>query len=147
MQSQRRAEVIESLGKAVRRFIAGSILFNLKVAQDLGTNAIDLQCLNLLEIQQNVRPGDLAKWTRLSTGGVTVVLDRLEAAGYIQREPNPEDRRSSIVRLVPGSLRKLQTIYRSKGEGLVSVLSEYNDHDLRVILDFFEKTNRAGAAF
>ena len=147
MQSQKRAEVIESLGKEVRRFIAGSILFNLKVAQDLGANAVDLQCLNLLEIQENVRPGDLAKWTRLSTGGVTVVLDRLEAAGYIKREPNPNDRRSSIIRVVPESLRKLQTIYRSKAEGLVSVLSEYNDHDLRVIRDFFEKSNRAGADF
>jgi DNA-binding MarR family transcriptional regulator len=144
MHSQKRAEVIESLGKEVRRFIAGSILFNLKVAQDLGANAIDLQCLNLLELQQNVRPGDLAKWTRLSTGGVTVLLDRLEAAGYIQREPNPKDRRSSIIRLVPGSLRRLHSIYRSKGEGLMSVLSEYNDHDLHVIQDFFQKTNGAG---
>ena len=33
-------------------------------------------------------PGKLAKWMGLSTGGVTVMLDRLEQGGYIRREAN-----------------------------------------------------------
>src|SRR5215813_4819855 len=89
MSSPSRSELMEALTKEVRQFIAGAILFNLKVAEDLGRNATDLQCLNLLEIQGSATPGELAKWSRLTTGGITVVLDRLEKAGYIRREPNP----------------------------------------------------------
>ena len=78
----------------------------------------------------------------LTTGGVTVLLDRLEKAGYIRREPNPQDRRSTIVRPVPAKFRKLYALYQSKGQGLAQALSAYNEHELEMILDFFTRVNR-----
>ena len=39
--------------------LAGAILFNQKVADELGLNATDLQCLNLLELQGSLTPGEL----------------------------------------------------------------------------------------
>lgn len=127
----------------MRKFIAGAILFNDKVAADVGLNATDLQTLHLLVLQGWATPGQLAEWAAVTTGGMTVVLDRLQKAGYVTREPNPEDRRSSIVRPVPASLRKLEAIYRSKGEQLASALSGYDRRELQLLLDFFQKTNRA----
>lgn len=141
MSSRKRDQLIESLTREVRKFIAGVILFNLKVAEDLGANGTDLQCLHVLDLQGHATPGELVKWTRLTTGGVTVVLDRLEKAGYVRREPNPADRRSSIVRLVPARMREFQHIYRSHSELLASVLAEYDRQELELILDFFSKTN------
>jgi DNA-binding MarR family transcriptional regulator len=135
---------MEALTKEVRQFIAGAILFNLKVAENLGRNATDLQCLNLLEIQGSATPGELARWSRLTTGGITVVLDRLQKAGYIRRRPNPKDRRSSVIRPIPSGTRKIRSMYRSKGETLRDVLARYSNGDLQLILDFFEKVNRGG---
>ena len=34
----------------------------------------------------------------MTSGAVTALVDRLQAAGYVERVPNPQDRRSSIVR-------------------------------------------------
>jgi DNA-binding MarR family transcriptional regulator len=38
----------------------------------------------------------------LSTGGVTRLIDRMEAAGLVTRHPDPDDRRGRRVRLTPG---------------------------------------------
>jgi DNA-binding MarR family transcriptional regulator len=44
-------------------------------------------------------PHELATWLNLSTGAVTGMLDRLEAAGYAARSPHPTDRRKVLVSL------------------------------------------------
>src|ERR1035441_10596867 len=139
MSSAKSAKLIESLNREVRRFIAGAILFNLKVAAEVGLNGTDMQCLNLLELQGSATPGEIARWAFLTTGGVTVVLDRLEKAGYIRRQPNPHDRRSSIIRPIPSKFRKLQPHYQSKGEALARALSAYTEDELKLIQDFFQK--------
>lgn len=141
MSSREGQKLVESLTGEVRRFIAGAILFNLKVADAVGLNGTDMQCLNLLQLQGSATPGEFARWTYLSTGGVTVLLDRLEKAGYIRREPNPRDRRSSIIRPVPVKFRKLFALYLSKGQALAQALSRYNDDELKLILDFFRQVN------
>jgi len=146
MSSAKRAELLESLDLEVRKLIAGTILFNEKVAARVGLNSTDLQCLHLLEMQASATPGEIARFAGLTTGGVTVVLDRLESAGYIRREPNPADRRSTIIRPVAARLKKLQAIYRPQGEGLARVLAAYPDPQLRLILEFLKEVNAAGAA-
>jgi DNA-binding MarR family transcriptional regulator len=144
MSTRKRSELIQSMVLEVRRFLAAGILFNEKVAAELGLNGTDLQFLNLLELQGSATPGDLARWSGLTTGGVTVAVDRLEKAGYVKRQPNPKDRRSNIIRPVPARLLELYSIYKSKGELVVSVLSEFNDRELQVIMSFLKRTNGSG---
>jgi DNA-binding MarR family transcriptional regulator len=144
MSSAKRADLLQKVETEVRRFIAGAILYNLKVAEEVGVNATDMQCLHVLALQGSATPTELAGWSRLTTGGVTVVLDRLERAGFIKREPNPNDRRSIIIRPILSSFSKFESHYRSKAEGLAKALSAYNESELRLILDFFMRTNVAG---
>ena len=144
MSSAKNRKMVESLSREVRRFIARALLFNLKVADEVGLNGTDMQCLNLLQLQGSATPGEFARWAFLTTGGVTVVLDRLEKAGYLRREPNPQDRRSSIIRPVRSKFRKLEALYQSKGQALRQALSAYPEGDLQVILDFFLRVNGMG---
>jgi DNA-binding MarR family transcriptional regulator len=146
MSSRKRSELIEAMVQEVRKFLAAGILFNEKVAAELGLNGTDLQFLNLLELQGSATPGDLARWSGLTTGGVTVAVDRLEKAGYVKRQPNPKDRRSTIIRPVPARLLELYLIYKSKGELVVSVLSKFSDRELEVIRRFLKRTNGAEPA-
>lgn len=44
-----------------------------------------------------VTPGDLSRSTMVTTGGMTKLLDRLEARGLIRREADPRDRRGRLV--------------------------------------------------
>jgi len=54
-------------------------------------------------------PGALGTVLVRSTGGMTKQLDRIVAAGYIERVPNPEDRRSSLVHLTPNGRELVDT--------------------------------------
>jgi len=89
-------------------------------------------------------PRDLARWACVTTGGMTVILDRLEKDGYVKRQANPSDRRSCIVHLILESLRKLEGVYKSKGELLSSAIERYKDRDLRLLIEFFEQVNGGG---
>lgn len=133
--------MIEALTLEIRRFITGVILFNEKVAAEVGLNGTDLQCLHLLQLHGAAVPSELAQWASVTTGGMTVVLDRLEKAGYITRAPNPKDRRSLIIRPAMARTRKLERIYRSKSQTLAQILSGLRQHELEVILSFFTKAN------
>ena len=47
------------------------------------------------------KPSDLLRMTLLTSGAMTNRIDRVEAKGWVQRLPDPADRRGVIVRLTP----------------------------------------------
>jgi DNA-binding MarR family transcriptional regulator len=144
IKASNRKELTERLERSVRQSIASAILFNQKVADDVGINLRDLQVLHLLQLRGPSTPRDLARWACVTTGGMTVVLDRLEKGGYAKRAPNPDDRRSSIVHLIPESLRKLEGAYRAKGDQLAGAMAQYGERELRMLIEFFERINDEG---
>jgi len=134
-------ELRRELERAVRQSIASAILFNQRVADDAGMNLRDLQVVHLLQLHGPSTPRDLARWASVTTGGMTVVLDRLERDGYVRRQPNPRDRRSCIVHMIPDSLRKLEGVYKGQAEMLAKVIDRYSERDLRLLNEFFEAIN------
>jgi MarR family transcriptional regulator, organic hydroperoxide resistance regulator len=136
-----RKQLRDRLAHSVRHAFASVILFNQRVADDVGVNLRDLQVLHLLQLRGPSTPRDLASWACVTTGGMTVVLDRLEKDGYVQRKDNPVDRRSCIVHLIPESLRKLEGIYESKGKLLAAAVKRYSDTELRLLIGFFDQLN------
>lgn len=46
-------------------------------------------------------PSGLARARMMSSGGLTPAVDRLQRRGWVERTPNPDDRRSMLVRLTP----------------------------------------------
>ncbi len=142
MPTHRRA-MRESLKRETRHYLAEAILFNQQLADRLGINAIDYQVLNLLDLFGPATPGDLAQLTGLSSGGMTVVIDRLEHGKYIERERNPRDRRSVIVRFAAAPKRRIAALYKPVLVRMDKVLAAYDLAELGVINDFFTRSNRA----
>jgi DNA-binding MarR family transcriptional regulator len=48
-----------------------------------------------------LRPTDLTNASMLTSSGTTKRLDKLEQAGLIAREPDPDDRRGTLISLTP----------------------------------------------
>lgn len=48
---------------------------------------------------ESIKVGDLQRSLMLSSGGTTKRLDRLETAGLIDRLPDPDDRRGTLITL------------------------------------------------
>jgi DNA-binding MarR family transcriptional regulator len=81
----------------LQRLIAQAVLSNHEIAQRLGLGSSDSQFLTLLQVHGPLTPGELARLSRLTTGTVTGVLDRLEGNGFVRRERDATDRRKVVV--------------------------------------------------
>jgi DNA-binding MarR family transcriptional regulator len=61
----------------------------------------------------SMRVGDLARALRITVGGTSKLVDRIERAGLIARQPDPDDRRASRVALTTAGRRKLTASVKS----------------------------------
>ncbi len=141
--NEKRAALHSALNRAVRLFIAGSSLYSQRVAEKLGMHPTDLQFLNVLELLGPLTPKVLGQYSGLSSGGVTVVLDRLEKGGYIRRQANPKDGRSVMVDIAPAKRRKVKAHYDDIESRFIELLAESSTEDLETVLDFFARMNAA----
>ena len=141
MSTVKRKALHESLERHIRLMIAGTILFNQKVADRLGFRLTDMQCVNVLDLLGPCTPGKLAEYTGLTTGGVTVLLDRLEKEGWIKRSPNPGDRRSLLVSVNAKKLKSVHACYDQIQQATVALFSEIPESELEVVERFFARLN------
>lgn len=54
---------------------------------------------------------EIAERTLITKGGITGLLDRLEARGLVKRVPSPDDRRSVLVRLSAKGIELFRKLY------------------------------------
>ena len=71
-------------------------------------------------------PTALYEATMVSSGGMTNRLDRLERAGLVERRPNPNDRRGTIVALSDTGLELIDRAVEAHLENEHRVLSGLN---------------------
>jgi len=60
-----------------------------------------LEFLRILAAHGTCRVYDIAHQVDITVGATSKGVDRLEARGWCARQPNPEDRRSSLITLTP----------------------------------------------
>ncbi len=72
--------------------------------------------------ENGLRVGDLAQALGVTVGGTSKLVDRIERAGLIRREPDPDDRRASRATLTPSGRRTLAAAVKTYEAELASVL-------------------------
>ena len=73
------------------------------LASNAGISTTDLDALEHLEAGGPLTQRQLGDRLRLTSGAITMLVDRLEQAGWVRRRPHPGDRRSVLVELSPRS--------------------------------------------
>jgi DNA-binding MarR family transcriptional regulator len=144
MSSRRskRSELITALGMAGRELSAHTVMFHTAVADRMGLGPTDHKAFDFILRHGAVSAGELAEITGLTTGAVTGVIDRLEKTGYVERVRDAKDRRKVLVRpaLTPARERQCCQLFDSLGESVGSVAASYSERELKVILDFLERS-------
>jgi len=115
-----------------------SVLFRNAIGRKLGLSITDWECLSLLNIRGISTPTELAKYTGLTTGSTTAMLDRLEKAGLIIRKPNPQDRRGVLIEMNQDSElnRYAKELVGPIQQSHHKLISSYNPEELQVITSF-----------
>jgi DNA-binding MarR family transcriptional regulator len=107
------------------------------VSELLGVNRTDARCLDILDQHGSMSAGDLAAASRLTTGAITAVIDRLERAGYARRVPDQSDRRRVLVELTPKAYETaMELMVEPYRELYEPIAARYSNDDLRLLIDF-----------
>jgi DNA-binding MarR family transcriptional regulator len=132
---------IERIRQALR-----STAYDEALAEHLGLNATDLRCLELVMATPGLTPGRLAELSGLTTGAVTGVLDRLEKARFLERRPDPADRRSVTVVASPTRARVVRDAAEPLDAAITAALGRYSDRERAAIAGFLEEADAVVAA-
>lgn len=112
-------------------------------ARQFGINRTDLRGLDVLGLEGPMSPTALAGALHLTTGGVTTVIDHLEALGYVSRRPDPSDRRRLILETTKRtgelSTQIFGPLIRKSAQGAKT----YTAAELEAIGDFLERHRQA----
>jgi DNA-binding MarR family transcriptional regulator len=93
-------DVLARFGRLGRELSTMTVLFQARIAEQLGLSGTDLKCLELvMRAGEPLSAGRIAQLSGLSTGAVTGVIDRLERRGLVRRTADPTDRRKVLVEL------------------------------------------------
>lgn len=124
---------------AVRDYGVNLTLFRNAVSEWAGLNTTDMECLRLLFLKGVSTPSQLARHTGLTSGATTAMLDRLEKAGLIERQPNPEDRRGTLIIAAKTAAEKAASWFESARQAQDELVSSYSENELEIIADVFER--------
>ena len=135
--SPERLELYAELGGEVRANQRATDVVDDLVCDLLGINRTDARCLDILEQDGSMSAGDLAQASRLTTGAITAVIDRLERAGYARRVSDPSDRRRVLVEATDKAFETANELMAEPMRALyLPLASRYSDDDLRLIIEF-----------
>jgi DNA-binding MarR family transcriptional regulator len=138
-------ETAEQIFVEFRKVIASVILFNADVAQQTGMSMSESQFIHLLELYGSMTPSDLAERSKLTSGTVTGVIDRLEALEFVHRERHPNDRRKVVVVLESAKVaEQLAPLFGEKATAMEAVIATFSDAEQRTIARFLSRLNDAG---
>jgi len=124
---------------AAREYGIQMTLYRNMIFGKLGVNGTDMECLGYLLSKRISTPTELAKYTGLSSGATTAMLDRLEKGDFIERRPNPEDRRGTLIVLAKSGVEKVAPWFAPVGKAQEELISNSSEDDLQLISSFFEQ--------
>ncbi|MGH2487232.1 MAG: MarR family winged helix-turn-helix transcriptional regulator [Ktedonobacterales bacterium] len=138
-----RAEALKQLALELRQFQRLSASFYRAAAGRAGMTVTDMEVIDSLAAMGPTTAGQLADLTGLTTGAITGMLNRLEEAGVVRRERDPEDGRRVIVRIVPDteSPRAINTLLDSVSTAWDELAALFDDEQVALLRDFLKRGN------
>ena len=132
--------LIEHTLQEIRALDGELDLMDQAIADRLGMNRTDAQCMDLISRLGPMTAGELADRVGLTAGAITAVLDRLERGHWIRRVHDTVDRRRVMVSGGQAQHAKMQPIFAELRKATREVLRRYSGEQLELIADFLRRT-------
>lgn len=131
--------VARRVGTSLLQFGRYTEMMKNYAAKQLGLHPSDLSCLGyMFSAGKPVSPKQIITHLEMSSGTGTALIDRLEAAGYIKRVPNPDDRRGVLIVLDKERAERPLSFFRVIRARYARALSTRSDsqlNDFAALLD------------
>ena len=104
-----------------------------------GSAGTDLHLIDRLRSEGPQTPSELARSVGLTSGGLSIALERLERIGYIRRSQHPDDRRSVLVEATDAIVPLENQVFGPLIREMRSLLATYDDRNLATIRDYLDR--------
>ena len=132
--------LIEQALQEIRALDGELDLMDQAIADRLGMNRTDAQCMDLISRFGPMTAGELADRVGLTAGAITAVLDRLERGRWIRRVHDTVDRRRVMISGGQAEHAKMAPIFARLRRSTREVLARYSEEQLDLIADFLRRT-------
>jgi len=132
-------DYIKQVNLGMTEYGISTVLFRHAVGKRLGVNVTDMECLGLIFFKGLATPSELARYTCLTSGATTAMLDRLEKARLIERRPNPQDRRGTLIELTNERNREMDGLFAPAREAIEKLNARYSENELEIVGDYLSK--------
>ena len=144
--ARRRRRLVTGIKDSLRELNSQLSVLNHHVGARLELRDVDLGCLELLARHGPLSPGALARHAGLHPATMTGIVDRLERAGWVARDRDPDDRRAVLIRPLRDRGAELFRLYAGMNTAMDQVCAGYSDEELTLLAGFLRRTTTAGQA-
>src|SRR5829696_4029552 len=131
------------LADLVREYTSAVLRHAAATAKRMSLEASELAALEHLQAAGSMTQKRLGERLSISPGAVTAMIDRLELRGYVERIPNPEDRRSALVRITKAGLEESLRHLWPYIEDIKGVEEGFSEEERAVIARFLRAATQA----
>jgi DNA-binding MarR family transcriptional regulator len=121
-------------------------VLNHRVGSRVELKDLDFDCLDVIAREGPISPTALAGRVGVHAATMTGILNRLEAGGWITRQPAVGDRRGVVVASTPERQREVYGIFGGMNNRMGALCGRYSDAELDTIADFLARSVEAGRA-
>src|SRR3712207_5746539 len=133
----------QELADLVRQYTSAVLRHAAATAKRMGLEASELAALEHLQAAGPMTHKRLGERLSMSPGAITSMVDRLESRGYVERIPNPEDRRSALVRITKRGLEESLRHLWPYIEEMKDVEEGFSEEERAVVARFLRAATRA----
>jgi DNA-binding MarR family transcriptional regulator len=133
-----RVELLGTTLAAIRRLGTEVDGLDQRAANRFGISRTDLHLIDRLRSDGPQKPSLLARSVGLTSGGLSIALERLERIGYIRRSPHPDDRRSVLVEATEAIVPLEREVFEPLIERMTRLLDTYTDEELATIRHYLD---------
>lgn len=101
--------------------------------EEYGLPASQCEILFMVHHEGAMPLKNLAKAMQLTPGAITQLVEALEQAGYVRRQPSLVDRRITTVLITEAGLLKIAHSQSAKARGFKAVLAKLTEDELRTM--------------
>lgn len=131
----------------LREWTAASEELNRHLSAWLGLSVTDAEALGEIvwaaQAGRPVSPIDLARRIGMTSGAVSVLIDRLERAGFVSRHRDDHDRRRVSLHPSPAALEGVSGFLDLAGAEIAAAMKQTSAEEVRVVRAFLERMTSA----
>lgn len=133
----------------LRDWTVASDELNRHLSAWLGLSVTDAEALGQIvwaaQAGRPASPIELARQIGMTSGAVSVLIDRLERAGFVSRHRDDEDRRRVSVHPSSTALEGVSTFLDLAGAEIAAAVRETPAEEVRIVRAFLERMTSASA--